>query len=382
MAGVSPERLRAIALACLVEPGTPGIAELVAEHGAEAVLARARHDNGGPPAWSDVSTRSRCPTCWRRCPGAASGSCSRASRSSPASCSTSPSPRWPCGSGGRWTCGRPHCARSRSSGPGPARPTASAPRPPWPEGWPRTGGRWSRAGRSGSTRPRIGRPWLSAARRSPCSPAGSTSPTPGPTTPCSRRIADSGLVVSELPPGSQPLKHRFLARNRVIAALSRGRSSWRPPGAVVRCPPPRGRWSSAGWSWPCPARSPRWPAPGPTACCMSRWHGPSATASRSRRCSPECGGHRRGDRTRGPADAAERPSAGRVSRGLPDEARAVLEALPGRGTRSVEVGSRSARASAPRPAWRTWGCSRSWDSPDARGRDGADVRDTWGSMGT
>jgi len=36
------------------------------------------------------------------------------------------------------------------------------------------------------------------------------------------RIADSGIVVSELPPGSQPLKHRFLARNRVIAALSRG----------------------------------------------------------------------------------------------------------------------------------------------------------------
>lgn len=36
------------------------------------------------------------------------------------------------------------------------------------------------------------------------------------------RIADSGLVVSELPPGSQPLRHRFLARNRVIAALSRG----------------------------------------------------------------------------------------------------------------------------------------------------------------
>jgi DNA processing protein len=36
------------------------------------------------------------------------------------------------------------------------------------------------------------------------------------------RIADAGVVVSELPPGSQPLKHRFLARNRVIAALSRG----------------------------------------------------------------------------------------------------------------------------------------------------------------
>ncbi len=36
------------------------------------------------------------------------------------------------------------------------------------------------------------------------------------------RIGDDGAVVSELPPGSRPLKHRFLARNRIIAALSRG----------------------------------------------------------------------------------------------------------------------------------------------------------------
>lgn len=36
------------------------------------------------------------------------------------------------------------------------------------------------------------------------------------------RIADCGAVVSELPPGSFPLKHRFLARNRLIAAVSRG----------------------------------------------------------------------------------------------------------------------------------------------------------------
>jgi DNA processing protein len=36
------------------------------------------------------------------------------------------------------------------------------------------------------------------------------------------RIGDTGAVVSELPPGSVPLKHRFLARNRLIAGLSRG----------------------------------------------------------------------------------------------------------------------------------------------------------------
>ncbi len=36
------------------------------------------------------------------------------------------------------------------------------------------------------------------------------------------RIAASGLVVSEWPPGCAPLRHRFLVRNRVIAALTAG----------------------------------------------------------------------------------------------------------------------------------------------------------------
>jgi DNA processing protein len=35
-------------------------------------------------------------------------------------------------------------------------------------------------------------------------------------------IADTGLVVSELPPGAAPTRSRFLARNRLIAALSHG----------------------------------------------------------------------------------------------------------------------------------------------------------------
>lgn len=36
------------------------------------------------------------------------------------------------------------------------------------------------------------------------------------------RIAESGLVVSEWPPGAAPHQHRFLVRNRLIAALTRG----------------------------------------------------------------------------------------------------------------------------------------------------------------
>ncbi|WP_037679963.1 DNA-processing protein DprA [Streptomyces albus] len=37
-----------------------------------------------------------------------------------------------------------------------------------------------------------------------------------------RRIADQGLLVAELPPGGHPTRSRFLQRNRVIAALTRG----------------------------------------------------------------------------------------------------------------------------------------------------------------
>jgi DNA processing protein len=36
------------------------------------------------------------------------------------------------------------------------------------------------------------------------------------------RIAQSGLVLSEWPPGADPHRHRFLVRNRLIAALTRG----------------------------------------------------------------------------------------------------------------------------------------------------------------
>jgi DNA processing protein len=37
-----------------------------------------------------------------------------------------------------------------------------------------------------------------------------------------QRIADHGVLVSELPPGEHPTRVRFLGRNRVIAALTQG----------------------------------------------------------------------------------------------------------------------------------------------------------------
>ncbi len=47
-------------------------------------------------------------------------------------------------------------------------------------------------------------------------------PYPRGHTQLINRIADQGLVVGELPPGDHPTPSRFILRNRVIAALTRG----------------------------------------------------------------------------------------------------------------------------------------------------------------
>jgi DNA processing protein len=47
-------------------------------------------------------------------------------------------------------------------------------------------------------------------------------PYPASNTSLFDRIAERGLLVSEWPPGAAPFRHRFLIRNRVIAAATRG----------------------------------------------------------------------------------------------------------------------------------------------------------------
>lgn len=54
-------------------------------------------------------------------------------------------------------------------------------------------------------------------------------------------IADTGLVVSELPPGCAPTKVRFLSRNRLIAALSQGT-------VVVEAAARSGALNTANWA--------------------------------------------------------------------------------------------------------------------------------------
>src|SRR5262249_42866163 len=55
------------------------------------------------------------------------------------------------------------------------------------------------------------------------------------------RIGEQGLVVSEYPPGVRPARHRFLTRNRLVAALS---------GAtvVVQAGARRGPATTAAWA--------------------------------------------------------------------------------------------------------------------------------------
>ena len=55
------------------------------------------------------------------------------------------------------------------------------------------------------------------------------------------RITGEGLIVSELPPGSTPTRPRFLARNRLIAAMTAGT-------VVVEAAPRSGALNTAGWA--------------------------------------------------------------------------------------------------------------------------------------
>lgn len=58
------------------------------------------------------------------------------------------------------------------------------------------------------------------------------------------RIAEDGLVVAELPPGCSPTKLRFLARNRLIAAISQGT-------VVIEAAVRSGALNTAGWAEQC-----------------------------------------------------------------------------------------------------------------------------------
>ena len=108
-------------------------------------------------------------------------------------------------------------------------------------GSPSVTSRWSPAPRSGST---------AAAHRAALAADGCTVavlaggvdvPYPAGHSALLHRIQRAGLVVSEYPPGVRPARHRFLVRNRLVAALSRATWWWRRACAAERPTPRHGR---------------------------------------------------------------------------------------------------------------------------------------------
>ncbi len=107
-----------------------------------------------------------------------------------------------------------------------------------------------------------------------------------------RRIREDGLVVTEYPPGMRPARHRFLTRNRLVAALA---------GAtvVVEAGARSGAANTAAWAEGAGTRGVRGAGAGDL---VGVGRVPRAAAGRSEPGDPR-GGRRRAGRPRGRARA-------------------------------------------------------------------------------
>ena len=168
----------------------------------------------GPSPTADLarSPRRRRPVRLPRGPGVAHAS---------STTSVTPGPSGSgCGAGP--TCGYGRCARSPSSGPGPARRTARIWRPASARGSPSAAGSWCRVPPSGSTARRTAAHSAAGGATVAVLACGVDVVYPRGHAELIGRIAEQGLVIGELPPGDHPTPSRFILRNRVIAALTRG----------------------------------------------------------------------------------------------------------------------------------------------------------------
>lgn len=138
------------------------------------------------------------------------------------------------------------------------------------------------------------------------------------------RVAERGAVVSEYPPGANPTKTRFLARNRLIAAVSQGT-------VIVEAVARSGARNTVSWASGC--GRPVMAVPGPVT---------SATSYTPHRLIREEGAVL----VTTAADVlevvsplgsvySERPRCAQLFDTLDDDQRAVLEALPARGGRDA-----------------------------------------------
>jgi DNA processing protein len=175
------------------------------------------------------------------------------------------------------------------------------------------------------------------------------------------RIADTGALVSELPPGSPPLRHRFLARNRLIAAVSRGTvivEAARRSGAiatanramdlgrvVMAVPGPITAMASAGTNRLLHEQAARAVSDCDEVIGLVLGHGAQSGADRRATDAPQGlrGAPGSGGTHHDPRDAhaaggspAVQESLPLLDRGIPEEVRGILVALPRRGGISLE----------------------------------------------
>lgn len=139
-----------------------------------------------------------------------------------------------------------------------------------------------------------------------------------------QRISAQGLVVSEYPPGLRPARHRFLTRNRIVAALGCAT-------VVVEAGLRSGAASTAAWAES--LNRPVCAVPGPVTSsasngCHALIRGGATLVTRAQEVVELAG--RIGEY----ADEPQHPSTSLD--GLSEREALVYEALPGRGSRSVE----------------------------------------------
>ena len=138
------------------------------------------------------------------------------------------------------------------------------------------------------------------------------------------RIGEQGLIVTEYPPGLRPQRHRFLTRNRLVAALS---------GAtvVVEAGARSGAANTAAWARALGRGVCAVPGPGHLVGVRRM---PCAAACRRDCRHPRRGGRRAG-RARGRAGRRRRSGRRPVGRSRRQRAR-VYDALPARGARTAD----------------------------------------------
>lgn len=327
------DRLAAVCLACLVEPGTPGVGELVAEYGPQEALARVRTSRGDPPPVRGRLSAEDVPAMVADCRRRGVRVVVAGDPEFPSQLHDLPEPPL-----ALWCRGpldlRATALRSVSIV-GARACTAYGQRATGilagglaAEGWGVVSG-----GAFGID---------AAAHRAALAACGPTIAIlacgldityPRAHDALFGRIGDVGLLVSELPPGSQPLKHRFLARNRLIAALGRGT-------VVVEAAQRSGALATA-------ARALElgrvvMAVPGPITSMASsganrllRDNVAGAVCDSSDVVSALVGGPGPDQPTRRPP--GDTPGTDDRLHGLPEHVREVLDALPRRGGRAVDV---------------------------------------------